>query len=144
MRFRHKRGQLPGSPGQGRRPPARLGAPRGYSRDPAPQNRHRSPLFPWSRRLLPAICEKLRSHRRSPACCDQERRGLPLKRRLPNSLRPPQDAPHHQPHHCLPRLQPGFSVVHRRVDRRPRRNSGSSPRWQGAHHLLRFEVPQPG
>ena len=57
MLFRRKRGQLPGSPGHGRGPPARLGVPRGYSGDPTSQNRHRSPLFPWSRRLLPAICE---------------------------------------------------------------------------------------
>ena len=75
---------------------------------------------------------------------NQERRSLPLERRLPDRLRPPQDAPHYQPHHCLPRLQPGFSVVHRRVDRRPQRNPGASPRRQGAHHLLHFEIPQPG
>ena len=43
-----------------------------------PQNRHRSPLFPWSRRVLPAICEKLRSYRRPPACSDQERRKMLL------------------------------------------------------------------
>ena len=110
MGFRRKRGQLPGSPGHGRGPPARLGAPRGYSRDPTSQNRHRSPLFPWSNRLLPAICEKFRSHRKSPACSDQERRGLPLERRLQDRLRLPQDAPHDQPHHCLPDFSQAFRL----------------------------------
>ena len=45
-----------------------------------------------------------------PACSDQERCGLPLERRLPDRLRPPQDAPHYQPHHCLPRLQQAFRL----------------------------------
>ena len=67
-----------------------------------------------------------------------------LERRLPGRLRPPQNAPHHQSHHCLPRLQPALSVVHRRVHRRPWRNPGASLRRQGAHHLLRFPIPQQG
>ena len=56
MCLRRQRGQLSGALGYRGRPPARLGAPRGHLRDPASQNRHRSPLFPWSRRVLPAIC----------------------------------------------------------------------------------------
>ena len=144
MRLRHQRGQLFGPPGHERRPPTRRSAPCGHPRDPASQNCHRSPRFPWSRRVLPAICEKLRSYRRAPACSDQERQGLPLERRLPERLQPPQNAPHHQSHHCLPRLQPALSVIHRRVHRRPWYNPGASPRRQGAHHLLRFAILQPG
>ena len=48
------------------------------------------------------------------------------------------------PHHCLPGLQPGLLAIHRHLHRRPRRNPGSSPRWQRAHHLLCFQSPQPG
>ena len=143
MRLRCQRGQLFGPPGHRRRPPARLNTPRGHPGDPASQNRHRSPLFPWSRRVLPAICETFRSHSRSPACSDHERRGLPLERRLLGRLRPPQNAPHHQSHHCLPRLQPVLSVVHRRVNLRLWCNPGASPRRQGAHHLLCLAIPQP-
>ena len=72
MRLRRQRGQLSGAPGYRGRPPARLGTSRGHPGDPASQNRHRSPLFSWSRRVLPAICKKFCSHRRPPACPDQE------------------------------------------------------------------------
>ena len=144
MRLLRQRGQLFGPPDHGRRPTTRLGAPRGHPGEPASQNRHRSPLFPWSHRVIRAICEKLCSYRRPPACSEQERHSLPLERRLPERLRPPQNAPHHQSHHCLPRLQPALSVIHRRVHRRPWRNPGASPRRQGAHHLLHFAIPQPG
>ena len=57
MRFRRQRDQLSGAPGYRGRPPARLSASRGHPGDPASQNRHRSPLFPWSRQVLPAICK---------------------------------------------------------------------------------------
>ena len=63
MRLRRQRGQLFGAPGYRGRPPARLSASRGHPGDPASQNRHRSLLFPWSHRVLPAICKKFCSHR---------------------------------------------------------------------------------
>ena len=39
---------------------------------------------------------------------------------------------------------PDFSQAFRRLHRWPRCHPGSNPRWQGAHHLLRFQSPQPG
>ena len=45
---------------------------------------------------------------------------------------------------CLPRLQPALPAVYRRVDCRSRRNPRSSQGRQGAHHLLRITLPQPG
>ena len=44
---------------------------------------------------------------------------------------------------AFPDFQPVFSVVHRRVDRRPWRNPGTSPQRQGAHHLLCLAIHQP-
>ena len=144
MRLHRQRGQLSGAPAHGGRPPARLSASRGHPGDPVSPNHHRSPLFPWSRRVLPAICENFCSHRRPPACPDQERRGLSLELWLPGRLRPPQNAPHYQSHHRLPWLQPALRAIHRCVNRRPWCNPGTSPWRQGVHHLLWFEVAQPG
>ena len=141
MHICRERGQLPGTPGHGRRPLARLGAPGSHSGNSTSQNGYRSPLLPRSCQLLPAICKKLRHHCRSFACSDQEGCGLPLERGLPDRLQPSQDTSHNQPHHRLPGLQPGFSVIHRCNDCRPRCDPGSGPRWQGAHRLLRFAVP---
>ena len=144
MHLCRKRGQLSGSPGHGERPTARLGAPRSHSGDSTSPNCHWSPLLPWSHRLLLAICKEFCSHCGSFTRSDQEGCGLPLERRLPDRLRPSQDAPHNQSYHCLPGLQLGLSAIYRRIDCRSRCDPGSSPRWQGAHHLLRFKVPQPG
>ena len=69
---------------------------------------------------------------------------LPLERRLPNRLRPSQDAPHNQSYHCFPGFQPGLSAIYQRIDCRPRCDPGSGLRWQRVHHLLCFTVPQPG
>ena len=139
-----ERGQLPGPPGYRRRPSARFLAPCSHTGDPASQNCHGSPLLSGSRRLLPAICKELRSDCRSFARSNQERCGLPLERRMPYCLRSAENIAHDQPHHCLPGFQPGLSAVHRRLHCRPRHYPGSSPRWQGAHHLLRFQGSQPG
>ena len=79
MRLCRQRGQLSGAPGYRGRPSARLGAPRGHPGDPTCQNHHRSPLFPWSHRVLPAICKRFCRHHRPPVCPDQERRSLPLE-----------------------------------------------------------------
>ena len=83
------------------------------------------------------------SHRWPTARLDPERRGLPLELRVPGRLRPPQNAPHHQPHHCLSRLQLTFPSLYGRVDCRPRRNPRSSPERQGAHHLPCVSLSQP-
>ena len=85
--------------------------------------------FLRSRRLLPAICEELSSHRRSFTRSDQEGCGLRLERRLPGCLRSSQNTPHDQSYHCLPGLQPGLPVIHRLIDCRPRCDPGSCPRW---------------
>ena len=45
---------------------------------------------------------------------------------------------------AFPDFSQAFRLYTDASKRRPRRNPGSSPRWQGALHLLRFEVPQPG
>ena len=44
---------------------------------PPPKTATEVRSFPWSRRVLPAICKEFCSHRRPPACPDQERRCLP-------------------------------------------------------------------
>ena len=88
----------------------------------------------------------------SKICCNcrpaprshQERCGLPLESRVPGRLRPTQDPPHHQPHHCLPGLQPTIPVVCRRLHRRPWRNPRTSTGRQRAHYLLCLALPQPG
>ena len=41
------------------------------------------------------------------------------------------------------RLQPVLPAIHRCVNCRPWHNPGTSPRRQGAHHLLCFEITQP-
>ena len=79
MRLRRQRGQLSGAPGHRRRPPSRFSTPRGHPGDSTSQNRHRSPLLPWSRRVLPKICKEFCSHRRPTTCPDQEGRGLSLE-----------------------------------------------------------------
>ena len=135
MHFRRQGGQLPRTPCDRRRPPARSLASCRHPRKPPSQKRHRSPLFPGSCRLLPSVCQEFRSHCRPTARLDLERRGLPLELRVPERLRPPQNAPHHQPHHCLSRLQPTFPSLYGRVDCRPRCNPRSSPGRQRAYHL---------
>ena len=86
---------------------------------------------------------EFRSYRWPTTCPDLEGRGLTLELRVPGRLRPPQNAPHHQPHHCLPRLQLTFPPLYGRVGCRPRRDPHPSPGRQGAHHLLRVSLPQP-
>ena len=135
--------QLSRAPRDRRRPPTRSLAACLHPRDQPTQKRHRSPLSPGSCRLLPSVCQEFCSHRRPTACLDPERRSLPLELRVPGRLRPPQNAPHHQPHHCLSRLQLTFPSIYGRVDCRPRSNPCSNPGWQGAHHLLRVSLPQP-
>ena len=92
---------------------------------------------------LLTLRQKLRSHRRTASRPDPEGRGLPLELRLPGHLLPPQNAPHHQPHHRLPRLQPALPAIHGRVDRRSRSNPRSSQRRQRTYRLLRLPLPQP-
>ena len=143
MHFHRQGGQLPGTPRDRRRPPTRSLASCRHLRNPSSQKRHRSPLFPGSCRLLPSVCQKFRSHGRSTACLDPERRGLPLELRVPGRLRPPQNAPDHQPHHCLSRLQLTFPSLYGLVDCKPWRNPRSSPGRQGTYHLLLVSLPQP-
>ena len=61
-----------------------------------------------------------------------------------DDLRPSQNTPHYQSHYHLPRLYLVFPFVHGRVNCRPWRNTGTGPQGQGAHHLLCFQVTQPG
>ena len=139
--FTAKGGQLPGTSSNQRRPPAQSIAPDSYPGDPASQKSHGGPLFPGSHRLLPAICQKFRSHRRPAACFDPERCGLPQELRMSGRLRLPQNTPHYQPHHRLPRLQLAFPSLLGSVDCRPRRNPHSSPGRKGAYHLLCISLP---
>ena len=88
-------------------------------------------------------CQEFLSHCRSAERLDPERRGLPLELRVPGRLRPPQNALHHQSHHCLSRLQPTSPSLYGLVDCRPQRNPRSSPGRQRAYHLLRISLPQP-
>ena len=53
---------------------------------PPPENSHGSPLFSWVSRLLPPVRQGFCRHRRSLARSNQKRRGLPLERRLPESI----------------------------------------------------------
>ena len=76
------------------------------------------------------------------SCAYQERCGLPMGYGLPGCLRSPQDSPHNQPYHCLPRLQPAIPVIYRRVYSRPRHNPRASKEGHEAHHLLRLALPQ--
>ena len=135
--------QLPGSPRDRGRPSTRSLAACRHLRDQPSQERHRSPLHPGSCRLLPPICQEFHSYRWPTTCLDPEGRGLSLELRVPGCLRLPQNTPHHQPHHCLPRLQLTFPPLYRRVDCRPRCDPLPSPGRQRAHHLLRVSLPQP-
>ena len=137
-------GQLPRPPSYWRRPPTWPLSARRHQGDQPSQKCHGIPLLFGSRRVLPALRKKLHSHLRTTACPDPEGRGLPLEPRLSRCLWPPQDSPHHQPHHRLPWLQPAFPAVNRCVDHRSWRNPRSSLGRQGAHHLLRLALPQPG
>ena len=135
--------QLSGAPHGGSKPPTRSLAACRHPGDQPTQKCHRIPLFPGSRRLLLSVCQELCSHRRPTACPDPERHGVPQELRVPGCLRPPQNAPHHQPHHCLPRLQLTFPSLYGRINCRPRRSPRSNPGRQGAHHLLHVSFPQP-
>ena len=143
MHFCSKGSQLPRPPGQLRRPLARPYSTSGHQGDRPPQDCNGSSLIPGPRRVLAALCQEFCRHCRAYPCSHQERCGLPLGSRVSRRLRPPQNSPHHQPHHCLPGLQPAIPVIHRRLHCRPQSNPRTSTGRQGAHYLLCLALPQP-
>ena len=55
-------------------------------RDIHPRKQPRKSLFPWFGRLLPPVRQGFCRHRCTLARSNQERRGLPLERRLPECI----------------------------------------------------------